>query len=276
MKHILHAPLLVKFCLMVTILIVFAALFAGPLSTHDIGNTNLLERYIPPVFMGGSWAHILGTDNLGRDVLSLTLRAIQVSMFIAAVGTVGGAVIGTTLGLAAAWLGGWVDHITGVLVDFFSTIPFIILAMAALAIMPQTDMGLFLILMVFYGWERYARLARAVGLAAKEQAYIQAQIVIGASTFRILALSILPNAAAVLLVNMSLNFPQTILTETSLNFLGIGIQPPDTSLGVLIGQGRSQLYNAPWMVLVPGLIILLATVCISILGDWARDLIEAE
>ena len=127
-----------------------------------------------------------------------------------------------------------------------------------------------------HGWERYARLARAIGLQAKTQPYVQAQQVVGASGFRIVTRSILPNFMAVLLVNMSVNFPQTILVETTLNFLGIGIQPPDTSLGVLIGQGRDQLYNAPWMALAPGIVILVATISISILGDWARDLVERD
>lgn len=271
-----EAPILVKAALCVVFLLALLAIFAGPLSPHDIAQLNLRDRFAPPVFMGGSWTHPLGTDNLGKDMLSLTLRAIQVSFVIAALGTIGGAVIGTALGLAAAWVGGWLDEAVGVLIDFFATIPFLIIALALLAALPQADISLFIVLMIIYGWERYARLARAIGLKAQGEAYVQAQRVLGASGWRIATRSVLPNAMAVLLVNMSLNFPATILVETSINFLGIGIQPPDTSLGVLIGAGRNHLYNAPWMALVPGFLILIATISISVLGDWARDLVDED
>ena len=276
MIQVRSAPLLVKIALGIVAVLSLLAIFAGPLSPHDIETLNLRARFEAPVFMGGTWEYPLGTDNLGKDMLSLTLRAIQVSFVIAALGTIGGAIIGTALGLAAAWIGGLVDEGVGILVDFFATMPFLVIALALLAAIPEADMGLFIVLMIIYGWERYCRLARAIGLKAQGEAYIQAQRVLGASAWRIATRSILPNAMAVLLVNMSLNFPATILIETSINFLGIGIQPPDTSLGVLIGEGRAHLYNAPWIALVPGFLILIATVSISILGDWARDLVETD
>jgi peptide/nickel transport system permease protein len=257
-------------------LMVVLAIFADVIALYDTAQMDLLNRFAPPIFMGGSWAHPLGTDNLGRDMLSLVLRGIQISMTIATLGTLGGAVIGSALGFAAAWFGGWVDALVGVAVDFQAALPFLVLALALLAALPHANMGLFILIMCIYGWERYARLARAISLSAMEQPYVQAQRVLGASGWRIATRSILPNAMAVLLVNLSLNFPATVLAETSLSFLGIGIQPPDTSLGALIGQGRNQLYNAPWMALTPGLLILLATVSISILGDWARDLVERD
>ncbi len=276
MTFLQRYPPLILISLLVVGALLVSAVFAGPLAPHDIAQVNLLGRYQPPVFMGGTWEHPLGTDNLGRDMLSLVLRGIQVSITIAAIGTIGGAILGTTLGFLAAWVGGWLDNAIGVLIDFQGTIPNLILALALLAALPQADFMLFVLIMIVYGWERYARLARAIGLSAKSQPYVQAQQVMGASGFRIVTQSILPNFMAVLLVNMSVNFPQTILVETTLNFLGIGIQPPDTSLGVLIGQGRDQLYNAPWMALAPGAVILVATISISILGDWARDIVERD
>ena len=268
--------LLIVLSLIVLLVLLVCAVFAGALAPFDIARIDLGHRFMPPVFMGGDWRNALGTDSLGRDILSLVLRGIQVSMTIAAIGTVGGAVLGSTLGFLAAWAGGWVDNVIGTLIDFQATIPNLILALALLAALPSASFLVFVLIMVIYGWEQYARLARAIGLSAKAQPYVQAQQILGASATRIIARSILPNAMAVLLVNMSINYPRTILVESTLSFLGIGIQPPDTSLGVLIGQGRDQLYNAPWVALVPGAVILVATISISILGDWARDLIDKD
>ncbi|MBD9374416.1 ABC transporter permease [Rhizobium sp. ARZ01] len=267
-------PVLVRLSILFTLALIVCAAFAQWLMPYDVASTNLLNRFAPPVLLGGDWAHPLGTDNLGRDMLSLVLRAIQVSFFIAFIGTIGGAIAGTMLGLIAAWAGGIIDDIIGVLVDFQATMPFLVLALALLAVLPSADMTLFIVIMCIYGWERYTRLARSVALSAKESTFVQALTVTGTPGWRIYLLHILPNAMGVLLVNMSLNFPATILAETSLNFLGIGIQPPDTSLGVLMGLGRNHIYNAPWLALIPGLIILLATLSVSLIGDWLRDKID--
>ena len=276
MSILRQTPPLIALSFLVCAVLLVCALFAGLLSPHDIGQVDLRNRFQPPVFWGGDWGNPLGTDSLGRDILSLVLRGIQVSMTIAAIGTVGGALLGSTLGFVAAWIGGWVDNAIGVLIDFQATIPNMLLALALLAAIPGASFTLFVLIMIVYGWEQYARLARAIALSAKAQPYVQAQLVLGASASRVIVRSILPNAMAVLLVNMSVNFPKTILVESTLSFLGIGIQPPDTSLGVLIGQGRDQLYNAPWVALAPGAVILIATISISLLGDWARDLINKD
>ncbi len=267
-------PASVIVSLAIVAVLVVIAVTAQWLMPYPIDEQDLLNRYQPPVFMGGSWEHPLGTDALGHDMLTLMLRAIQVSMSIAFLGTVIGAIAGTIIGFAAARFGGLVDAMVGVLVDFQAALPFLVLALALLTVMPDADMTTFIILMCIYGWERYARLARGLAIAAQEQGYAQAQIVLGASAWRLYFRHILPNIAAVLVVNMSLNFPATILTETSLNFLGVGIEPPDTSLGVLMGQGRSYLYKAPWISLMPGFVILVATFAMSIIGDWLRDRLD--
>ncbi len=268
-------PPLVVLSLLVVAGFVVVALTAQWLMPYSIDELDLLNRYAPPVFLGGSWEHPLGTDGLGHDMLTLLLRAIQVSLTIAVLGTVIGAAAGTVIGFVAARFGGWVDAAVGVLVDFQATLPFLVLALALLTVMPDADINTFILLMCIYGWERYARLARGLAISAQEQGYVTAQRAMGASGWRIYLRHILPNIAAVLVVNMSLNFPATILTETSLNFLGVGIEPPDTSLGVLMGQGRDFLYRAPWIALLPGAVVVLATVAISILGDWLRDRLDA-
>jgi peptide/nickel transport system permease protein len=267
---------LVIVCFGILFMVAVFALTASWLSPRDISELSLLNRFTPPVFMGGTWQYPLGTDALGRDMLSLVLRAIQVSMTIALVGTIGGALVGTALGLASAWVGGLLDTVVGTLIDFQATIPTLILILALITVLPSASFTVFVAIMIFHGWDRYARLARAIALSAKSQPYIQAQQVLGASALRIVTRSVLPNAMAVLLVNMSINFPQTILAETTLSFLGVGIQPPDVSLGLLIGIGRDQLFKAPWVALIPGFIILITTVSISLLGDWARDVVEMD
>jgi len=263
-------------CFCVLFLLAVLVMAAPWLSPSDLSEVNLLGRFKPPVFMGGTWQSPLGTDGLGRDMLSLVLRGTQVSMTIAVIGTIGGAIVGTMLGLVAAWIGGILDAIVGTLVDFQATIPTLILILALITVLPSANFTVFVAIMIFHGWDRYARLARAIALSAKSQPYVQAQQIMGASTLRIITGSVLPNAFAVLLVNMSINFPQTILAETTLSFLGVGIQPPDVSLGLLIGIGRDQLFNAPWVALMPGFLILITTISISVLGDWARDLVEAD
>lgn len=255
--------------------LILIACTAQWLRPYALDDQDLLNRYAPPVLFGGDWAHPLGTDGLGQDMLSLMLRAIQVSLSIAFLGTLFGAVAGTLAGFAAAYFRGWVDGAVGVLIDFQASLPFIVLALALLAVMPDADMSTFVILMCIYGWERYARLARGLAMAAQEQGYAVAQKALGASAWRLYFRHILPNIAAALVVNMSLNFPATVLTETSLNFLGIGIEPPDTSLGVLMGLGRNHLYKAPWIALLPGAVIFIATFAMSILGDWLRDRLDA-
>lgn len=268
-------PPLVAASLGVVVLLVILALGAQWLMPYPLDEQDLLNRYAPPVLLGGDWAHPLGTDGLGQDLLSLLLRGIQVSLSIAFLGTVIGAAAGTAVGFAAARFGGWLDGAVGVLVDFQAALPFLVLALALLAVMPDADMTTFVVLMCIYGWERYARLARGLALSAQQQGYAVAQRALGAGGWRLYLRHILPNVAAVLVVNMSLNFPATILTETSLNFLGVGIEPPDTSLGVLMGQGRSYLYKAPWIALLPGLVIFAATFAMSVLGDWLRDRLDA-
>lgn len=269
-------PFQVRLSLGLVVMFAIAAIFAGPLSPHDISAPDILNRFARPVFMGGDWANILGTDNLGRDVLSLALRGIQVSAIIATIGTLVGAIVGTSLGFLAAWAEGIVDDVIGILIDFQAAIPFLIMALALLAVLPQADMMLFILIMCIYGWERYARLARSVALSAKNDGYVTAQRVLGSGALRTYFRHVLPNTMAIIIVNMTINFPATILAESSLNFLGIGMQPPDTSLGVLIGIGRNHLYSAPWLALTPGIIILFTTLAVSILGDWARDQIDED
>ncbi len=241
---------------------------------HDFQAMNLRARFAPPVWMeGGSWSHIFGTDNLGRDVLSRLVVSIRISLLVALLGTVIGAVLGTLIGLLAARFGGIVDDLVMVGIDYQAALPFMILALAVVAF-AGNSLTLFILLMGLYGWERYARIARGLALSAMTQGYAVAVKTLGASPLRIYGRHILPNIANALIVNMTLNFPQTIMLETSLSFLGLGIQPPMTSLGNMVGFGRDFLLNAWWLATIPALVIFITTLAFALVGDWVRDQLD--
>ncbi|MEQ9126613.1 MAG: ABC transporter permease, partial [Alphaproteobacteria bacterium] len=214
-------------------------------------------------------AHLLGTDTIGRDVLSRLLVATQVSIALALLGTLIGAVMGAALGVLSAHKGGLVDEGLMMLVDWQAAMPFLIIALAVLAFFGN-DFYLFLALMGLAGWETYARLTRGLVLSAREQGYAVAVSALGARSGRLYGRHILPNVMSPLIVQLTLNFPQTILLETSLSFLGLGIQPPLTSLGQMLGEGRDYLLSAPWLAVLPGAVIFLTTLSMSIAGDWLR------
>lgn len=256
------------------VFIVLVALLADVIAPYDYKSMDLLDRLRPPIWLdGGGWNHLLGTDDLGRDVLSRIIVSIRISLFVALLGTFIGAVFGTTLGFVAAHFRGRVDDLIMILIDFQSALPFIILALAILAFFENSFL-LFVLVMGIYGWERYARIVRGLALSASSTGYAVAVRVLGASPARIYLRHILPNMASAIIVNMTLNFPETILMETSLSFLGLGIQPPLTSLGNMVGFGRDYLLTAWWIVLLPAIVIFVTSLAFSLLGDWLRDQLD--
>lgn len=256
------------------IALIVVALGADWIAPYDYQAIDLRGRLAPSFWAeGGSLKHLLGTDDLGRDMLSRLIFSVRMSLFVALLGTVIGAVIGTTLGFLAAHFGGWVDDVVMAAIDFQAALPFMILALAVVATLGNS-LVLFIALMGIYGWERYARLTRGLTLSAVTHGYAVAVRTLGAGPMRIYGRHILPNIANALIVNMTLNFPQTILLETSLSFLGLGIQPPLTSLGNMVGFGRDYLLTAWWIAVFPALAIFLATLAMSILGDWVRDRLD--
>ncbi|POF28319.1 ABC transporter permease [Roseibium marinum] len=257
-----------------------AALFAISLAADLLTPTdalisNLRMRLHPPVLFGGAFDHILGTDQLGRDMLSRLIISIKTSMSIAFLGTVIGAVLGTTLGLVAGAVRGIADDFIMMLVDVQAALPFIIVAMASIAFFGNT-FWLFVAVVGVFGWERYARIARGMTLAAREEGYAVATSHIGGGPVRVYVLHILPNIASALIVAFTLNFPETLLLETTLSFLGLGVQPPQTSLGTMLGEGREYLVNAWWIAVIPGVVVALASLSTSLIGDWLRDVLDPK
>jgi peptide/nickel transport system permease protein len=253
---------------------IFVALSAPLISPYEYTAIDLRNRLQAPAGMeGGDWKHVFGTDDLGRDVLSRLIFSIRLSLLVAFLGTIIGAILGTALGFLAAHFRGWVDDVVMAAIDFQAALPFFIIALALLAFLGNS-LTLFIILMGIYGWERYARLTRGLALSARTHGYAVAVNTLGATPARVYLRHILPNISSALIVNMTLNFPGTVILETSLSFLGIGIQPPMTSLGNMLGFGRDYLTTAWWIAVLPGITIFLATLAMSILGDWVRDRLD--
>ncbi|WP_454855158.1 ABC transporter permease [Rhizobium binxianense] len=268
------APPAIALCIGWLLATILIAIFADLLAPTHYTAQDLTARFRPPAFMtGGSTAHLLGTDHLGRDVLSRIIYALRTSILIATLGTLIGAVMGTLIGLAAARFRGIIDVAAMMLSDVQTALPSLFIAIAFLAFFGNNIL-LFIILVSFEGWERYARLARGLVLSEQAADYIRAVEAFGAGTGRVVFRHLLPNIAASLVVQATLNFPGTILLETSLSFLGLGVQPPGTSLGLMLGEGRRYLLNAWWIAVLPGIVIFLTTLAMSLFGDWLRDRLD--
>ena len=269
----LDRPWIVILAAAYLVVVVLVALFAPLLQPYEHTAQDLFEMRNPPVFLGGDWRYILGTDDLGRDVLSRVIYGTRVSVVIALVGTGIGAVLGSALGIIAAHFRGWVDEVVMMFVDAQSAMPFIIFALAVLAFFG----GNFWVLVIVVGvdgWQYYARLARGMVFASDRATYVEAVRSLGIPTWRIYLRHVLPNLLPALMVQFTINLPGTILLETTLSFLGLGVQPPMTSLGQMLGLGRDYLLQAPWIAVAPGLMIFLITLSVSVLGDWLRDRLD--
>ena len=262
-------PLLVLLSAVWIALVILTAALADVIRPYPITQMNLSARLVPM----GTPGFPLGTDELGRDVLSRLIQSVRVSLVIAFGATLLSAVFGTTLGFLAAQFRGWVEHFVMALADFQAALPFMIMSLAVLAFF-GSSMMLLVGLMGFYGWERYARIARGLAIAASAQGYAGAVVQLGAKPSWVYLRHILPNVASTLIVSMTLTFPEIILMESGLSFLGLGVQPPETSLGNMVGFGREYLTRAPWIMLAPSVVIVLTTLSISLLGDWLRDRLD--
>jgi peptide/nickel transport system permease protein len=267
------SPILV-FAIVILAIAVIVAIVGNVFTPHSMSQQNLLARLKPPAFLTGSNPSFpLGTDRIGRDMVARVIAGLQMSLSVAIAGTVIGAVVGSAVGFIAAHFRGWVEEALMMLVDFQASLPFILITLTLLAFFGNS-MTLFIILMGLFGWEKYARLSRGVVLSAINQPYAKAIVALGAGNGRLYLKHVLPNVASALIVQVTLTFPQIILLETSLSFLGLGIQAPQTSLGQILGDGRDYLSTAWWISVWPGLVIFLVTLSMSIVGDWLRDRLD--
>lgn len=271
-KFAAQIPISIWICIFWIVVVVFVGVFAELITPFDYLKQAPLTRFAPPGELPG---HLLGTDFLGRDLLSNLLVATQTTLIIALVGSVICAVIGTTLGFLAAHFGGWLDNFIMGFAEAKASIPFIIIALGVLAVFGTSPL-LFVLLMGISFFERFARLTRGLVLSANEEGYAEAARIVGVPSLRIYLKHVLPNIVGPLIVQLTISFPEIILLESGLSFLGLGIQPPATSLGLMVADGRNYLVIAWWLTAMPGLIIVFTTLSISLLGDFLRDRFDAR
>ncbi|MEM1265540.1 MAG: ABC transporter permease [Pseudomonadota bacterium] len=256
------------------LLIIALGVLAPLISPHDPNATNLLARSQPPVWMeGGTWTHVFGTENIGRDLLSRCLYGIRTSFGIATLGLIFSAVLGVSLGLLSGLGGPWVDRIVMTITDVFITLPNLLLLLCGIALL-GTDIWVLVLMIGLIRWEAYARLVRGQVLALRAEGYVEASRALGGGQVRIALLHILPNLASPLVVILTLSFPGVLLMEAGLSFLGVGVQPPTASLGRMIGDGRDHLINAWWITGMPSIVIVTITLLFQLIGDALRDRID--
>ena len=250
---------------------IFLGLFAGLavlapwLAPYDPSQVQLPLALLPP-----SSTHWLGTDQLGRDVLSRLMFGARISLTVGVIAVTIAIVIGSFIGAIAGWYGGWIDAVLMRLVDTMLSIPTIFLLLAIIAL-AGPSVALIMVVIGVTSWMGVARLVRAEVLSLKEREFVLASRVLGASAWRLITTHLLPNAAAPVLVSATLGVGGAILTESSLSFLGLGVQPPTPSWGSMLNEGRMALGVAWWLTACPGLCIFATVLAFNIIGEGIRE-----
>lgn len=267
-----RAGLVTRINLVLFALVLIVAASAHFLAPFDPDAQKLLARLKPP---GANAAHLLGTDQLGRDLLSRSLYGLQLTMAIALIGSLISLVLGTTLGIVAGYARGWFGGFIMAVVDIQLAIPFTLIALVVIAVFGNS-LPVLIITIGLAGWEVYARVVRAQVLAVSRMPFVEAAVSAGASHGRILLKHILPNIVSPIIVVWTMTFSALILAESSLSFLGLGVQPPTATLGSMVGLGRDYLASSPWIALVPAIAIMFVSLQVLLIGDWLRDALDVR
>ena len=267
----IEAGFLVKLALVLALVLALGAVFAPLIAPFDPAAQSLLSRLRPPFgFERAVSGHLLGTDELGRDMLSRSLHGLQLTLGLAVLGATIGLLIGGSIGLIAGIVGGRTENLLMAAVDVQISVPFTLIALFVLAVF-GSSLPVMVLVLGLYGWEQYARIVRAEVRRLMALPFIEAARLAGSRPFRLAREHLLPNIISPLVVQFTLSLSSIILQESTLSFLGLGVQPPTATLGSMVGVGRDFLPTAPWIVLAPALLILLTTFVVQILGDWLRD-----
>src|SRR5215813_953606 len=258
-------------------LLVFTAIFADFLAPHNPEVGNLRLRYRPPAWEArGSSEFILGTDHMGRDVLSRIIYGSRISLVVALAAVVVAGAIGTALGIISGYLGGWVDQVIMRITDTWLALPPLMLAILLAAVLRPSKWNIVVILGLLY-WTRYARVIRGEVLSLREREFVKLAEIAGGSRARVIFRHILPNVLNSTMVLASLTIGVVIIAEASLSFLGVGVPPPEPAWGSMLADGRSMLMVGDWwLTIFPGLGILLVVLATQLLGDWLRVRLDPQ
>jgi peptide/nickel transport system permease protein len=266
-----EADWLMRVALILGLTLLVIALLAPLIAPHDPNAQSLLSRLRPPLgFERAKPEYWLGTDELGRDVLSRCLHGLRLTLFVALLGALIGLFVGGLLGLLAGLAGGIFDDLIMGLVDIQIAVPFTLIALLAVALFGGDLQVLIVVLGIAY-WEQYARIVRGEVLRLREMPFVEAARAAGASARRIAVRHMAPNLVSPIVVMFTLNFSHIVLLESTLSFLGLGLRPPTATLGSMVGMGRDYMPSAPWVVAAPAILILLVTFIVQLIGDRLRD-----
>ncbi len=260
--------------LMIIVIFILVAIFAPTITPHDPLETSLYDQLKPPVwYEGGTTKNILGTDDLGRDILSRLIYGARISLMVSVISVSLAFFFGTLIGAVSGYKKGWIDNIIMRIMDIILSFPYILLAIVIVAYLgPSLENAMIAIGITYV--PRFARIVRGSVLEECEKDYVTAARAIGANELRIIFLAILPNCMGPLIVQTTLNFASAILDAAALSFLGLGAQPPTPEWGAMIAQSRSLILRASWVMTLPGLAILFAVLGFNLLGDGLRDALD--
>jgi peptide/nickel transport system permease protein len=254
--------------------LIATALLSPYIVPHNPVRERLIDRLLPPAWAeDGEWRYLLGTDHLGRDLVSRIIYGSRVSLVVGFAAVAIGGALGVALGVAAGFLGGRTDEIVMAVADMQLAFPTILLAIAIIAVLGPSFINLVMVIGIS-GWVTYARIARGQVLSLREKEFVEAIRAQGGSQWRIVWRHILPNILPALIVVATLDLARTIILESTLSFLGLGIQPPTPSWGGMLSDGREYLLSAWWIATFPGVALMLTALSFNRLGDWIRDLTD--
>jgi peptide/nickel transport system permease protein len=256
--------------------IILMALLAPLLAPHDPYGQSLSTRLINPIWHAdGVWNHVLGSDGMGRDYLSRMIYGAQISLLIGFLAMIISGLIGTTLGVAAGYFGGRLDMFITFLITVRLSMPLILVALAVIALVGGS-LQVIILVIGFLIWDRFAVVMRASTQQIREVDYVNAAKAAGCSTLRILLTEIMPNIANNLIVVVTLEMARAVLLEAALSFLGLGLQPPLPSWGLMVAEGRDFMFFQPWLITIPGIALFMLVLSVNLLGDGIRDVTAPE
>jgi len=260
--------------LTILFLFVMAALFADIVAPYSPINQDITQALRPPFFLeGGTFHHILGTDELGRDILSRIIFGARISLVVGFIAVAMSGFIGTCLGLISGYFRGWIDSLIMRLVDIQLSMPYILIALALIGALGPSLRNIIIVIGIT-SWVNYARIVRGEVLSIKENEFVDLAKIAGCSTYRILLKHIFPGVVNSLIVLGTLMLGRVIIFEAALSFLGLGVQPPTPSWGIMLADGRQYLTYAWWLATFPGFAIMLVVLGTNLVGDWLRDMLD--